>query len=179
LVPPWTIDEINRMSEEEFVSNLGFLFESSPWIVRAVWPERPFRNREDLHVRLGAVIRSADAERQLALIRAHPDLVGRAALSGTLTRESTGEQRSAGLDPNELTPDEIERFAGFNARYKARFDFPFVICARENKQASILAGFRNRLGNSVDAEIATAIGEIEKIGWYRLADVVREGERSG
>jgi OHCU decarboxylase len=167
------------MTEEELVSNLGFLFESSPWIVRAVWPERPFRDRVDFHDRLKAIIRNAGPERQLALIRAHPDLVGRAALAGTLTKESTGEQRAAGLDPGQLTPEEVAQFADFNRRYKDRFDFPFVICARENKKASILAGFSERLEHSVDQEIATAIGEIEKIGWYRLADVVSDRESAG
>jgi OHCU decarboxylase len=171
---PWTIAEVNAWDRDAFVARLGFLFEGSPWIVEAVWPGRPFATRDDLHRALCDVVARAGAERQLALIRAHPDLVGRAALSGTLTRESTGEQAAAGIDPGRLTPAEIARFAELNAAYKARFGFPFVICARENTKERILAGFAARLSNSDDDEVATALAEIEKICWYRLADVVAE-----
>ena len=89
------------------------------------------------------VVSSASEEQQLALIRAHPDLVGAAALAGTLTRESTGEQAAAGLDPGSLTPDEIAEFGARNAAYTERFGFPFVICARENRKESILAGLQD------------------------------------
>jgi OHCU decarboxylase len=116
----------------------------------------------------------AGAERQVALIRAHPDLVGRAALAGTLTRESTGEQQAAGLDPGRLTPEEIAQFRELNEAYKTRFGFPFVICARENTKEAILSAFASRLRNNRDDEIATAIAEIAQICWYRLADAVDE-----
>jgi OHCU decarboxylase len=170
----WTIDEVNAWDRELFVARLGFLFEGSPWIAAQTWSERPFADRADLHRKLCATMESSSPDRQLALIRAHPDLVGRAALAGTLTRESTGEQRAAGLDPDALSQEEIATFTDLNTAYKQAFDFPFVTCARENKKGSILAGFRTRLGNSRDAEIATALGEIEKICHYRLADVVRD-----
>jgi 2-oxo-4-hydroxy-4-carboxy-5-ureidoimidazoline decarboxylase len=168
----WTMAEVNGWDRETFVGRLGFLFEDSPWIVAAVWPERPFACREELYRGLCAVVARAPADRQLALIRAHPDLVGRAALTGSLTRSSTGEQVAAGLDPGRLTAEEIARFGELNEAYKARFGFPFIICARENTKASILAGFAARFGNSRDDEIATALAEIEKICWYRLVDVI-------
>ena len=164
--------EVNAWDRDSFVARLGFLFEGSPWIVEAAWPERPFASRDELHRALCAVVARANADRHLALIRAHPDLVGRAALTGTLTRESTGEQAAAGLDPGRLAPAEIARFADLNEAYKARFGFPFVICARENKKESILAGFAARLSNDPAAEVATALAEIEKICWYRLVEVV-------
>jgi OHCU decarboxylase len=109
-------------------------------------------------------------DEQVALIRAHPDLVGRAALAGTLSSASTAEQAAAGLD--RLTPDEIADFTRLNAEYQARFGFPFVICARENKKESILAGFSARLTNSREREIQAALAEIAKIGWLRLLDSV-------
>jgi OHCU decarboxylase len=170
----WTIDDINQLSQDEFVDRLGFLFEGSPWIVEAVWAERPFDSRDALERALKRVVERAPRERQLALIRAHPDLVGRAALAGTLGTSSTSEQVAAGLDPNHLSAEDVRAFTDFNAAYKERFGFPFVICARENKKASILAGFERRLQNDRDTEIATALREIGKIGHYRLLDVVSE-----
>ena len=172
--PPWTVRELNALDHDEFVARLGFLFEGSPWIVAEAWARRPFADRDELERTLVETIETAPKEKQIALIRAHPDLVGRAALAGTLTRESTGEQQAAGLDPNRLTPDEVARFAEANAAYKAKFDFPFVICAREHKKESILNGFETRLPNSRGVEIAAALREIARIGHYRLIDVVAE-----
>ena len=171
-VPDWTIGEVNAWERDAFDAHLGFLFEDSPWIADAVWPERPFASREDLHRALCAVVARATVEQQLALIRAHPDLVGRAELTGSLTRSSTGEQTAAGLDRGRLTPEEIARFGELYEAYTARFGFPFVICARENTKERILTGFAARLGNTRDDEIATALAEIAKICWYRLVDVV-------
>ncbi len=116
----------------------------------------------------------ASQERQLALIRAHPDLVGRAALAGTLTRESTTEQRAAGLDPNVLSEEEIAWFQDTNAKYQAKFGFPFVICARDNQKDAIAAGLVERLGNDRRTEIETALHEIGRIAWHRLGDVVED-----
>ncbi len=168
----WTVRDLNTLDRDEFVARLGSLFEGSPWIASETWPRRPFVDRDDLERALVGVIETASLDRQLALIRAHPDLAGRAALAGTLTRESMGEQQTAGLDVNRLTPDEIAAFTKRNEVYKARFDFPFVICARENKKEMMLAGFDARLANSRDVEIATALREIARIGHYRLVDIV-------
>jgi 2-oxo-4-hydroxy-4-carboxy-5-ureidoimidazoline decarboxylase len=168
--------EIEALDREAFVDRLGFLFEGSPWIAAAGWESRPWRTREALHHALCAVVAGAGTERQLALIRAHPDLVGKAALAGTLSRESTAEQRAAGLDPDALTPNEIERFAAANAAYTARFGFPFVICARENRKTSIRNGLAARLGNDRETEIATALREIERIAFHRLAEVVEDDD---
>jgi OHCU decarboxylase len=117
-----------------------------------------------------AVVRQSGEDRQLALIRAHPDLVGRAALAGTLTKESTGEQASAGL--NRLTPEEVALFQRQNAAYQEKFGFPFVICARLNKKEAILAGFERRLKNSRAEEMKTALEEIFKIAELRLKDLI-------
>jgi urate oxidase / 2-oxo-4-hydroxy-4-carboxy-5-ureidoimidazoline decarboxylase len=177
-----TIAAINRLDRDSFVERLGFLLERSPWVAAAAWEARPWPDRAALHRSLVEAMLAADAERQLALIRAHPDLVGRAALAGTLTPSSTAEQRAAGLDPDALTLDEIDRFAAGNAAYRAKFDFPFVICARENRKESILSGLATRLDNDRDQEIAAALGEIAKIAWHRLADVIDDAgvpERGG
>jgi OHCU decarboxylase len=167
-----SISDVNELDREPFVERFGGIFEHSPWIAAAAWEARPWADLSTLHAAMCAVIRAAPEQAKLDLIRAHPDLVGRAALAGTLTRESTAEQRAAGLDHGALTADEIARFSAANAAYRERFGFPFVICARENRKAAILAGFERRLGNTPEQEIATAIGEIERIAWHRLADLI-------
>jgi urate oxidase len=168
--------EIDVLDRDAFVARLGFLFERSPWIAAEAWQTRPWGGRRALHDALLAVVAAAGEERQVALIQAHPDLVGRAALAGTLTRESTAEQRAAGLDPDALSDAEIARFQAANAAYQAKFDFPFVICARENRKEQILTGLGERIGNDRATEIATALREIGKIAWYRLADVVADDD---
>lgn len=171
----WTIAELGRLEQADFVAALGSLFEGSPWIMAEAWETRPWASARQLHAALTAIVADAGEARQLALIRAHPDLVGRAALAGTLTRESTAEQRAAGLDPDALSAAEIERFRSANAAYKAKFGFPFVICARENRKESILAGLSNRLSQDREAEVQTALAEIGKIAWFRLADIAIVG----
>ena len=113
-------------------------------------------------------MRAASRERQLALIQAHPDLAGRLAQQRKLTAESTREQASAGL--NHLSEVELSRFQQLNERYRARFGFPFVICARLNAKEAILAAMEARVNHSPNDEFQTALGEIEKIAWLRLQD---------
>jgi 2-oxo-4-hydroxy-4-carboxy-5-ureidoimidazoline decarboxylase len=165
---PLSLDRLNDLDQAEFVQRLGFVFEGPPWIVERAWARRPFGDLDGLHAALVRVMEDAPEEQKVALIRAHPDLVGRAALAGTLTPESTGEQAAAGL--GSLSSAEIATFNDLNARYHARFGFPFVICARENKKASILAGFAERLTHSRDEEIAAALREVAKIARLRLLD---------
>ena len=165
-----TLAELNAFAQNDFVRVVGPVFEHSPWIAGATWDKRPFPGLEKLHATLCETVQIAGEKKQLALIRAHPDLVGRAALAGTLTRESTGEQASAGL--NNLSPAEIALFQKQNAAYQQKFTFPFVICARLNKKEAIIAGFEQRLRNSREQEIKTALEEIFKIAELRLRDLL-------
>lgn len=167
-----TCAQLNSLSRDEFVRTVGPVFEHSPWIAEATWPKRPFASVEALRATLCETVRGAGEEKQLALIRAHPDLVGKLALAGQLTKESTGEQANAGLD--RLTAQEVELFQQNNAAYKAKFGFPFVICARLNKKEAILNGFKVRLQNSREQEIQAALEEIFKIAELRLRDLIRE-----
>ena len=164
-----TLAQLNSLSRDEFVRLVGPVFEHSPWIAEATWPQRPFASVAELHRALCRTVAAAGEEKQLALIRAHPDLVGRLALAGQLTRESTGEQASAGLD--KLSLAEVELFQTNNAAYQAKFGFPFIICARLNKKEAILDGFKVRLQNSREQEIKTALAEIFKIAELRLRDL--------
>ena len=165
-----TISQINALPREEFVRVVGPVFEHSPWIAERT--QGPFADRDTLHARLVATTDAATIEEKLSLIRAHPDLVGRLAREGKLTRESTGEQAAAGL--NTLTDDEVRAFETYNAAYRDKFGFPFVICARENKKDAILAAFPVRLQNDAAQEIRTALAEIYKIARLRLLDLIEE-----
>jgi 2-oxo-4-hydroxy-4-carboxy-5-ureidoimidazoline decarboxylase len=165
-----TLGEINAAGEEAFVAALGHLFEHSPWVVRRAYPSRPFASLEALHGAACAAMRAAPRQEQLALVRAHPDLAGRLARSGGLTAASAGEQAAAGL--HQLSPEESAEIGRLNSAYLERFGFPFVICARLNDKAAILAAMRARAANLPDAELSTALDEIAKIAWLRLRDAV-------
>jgi OHCU decarboxylase len=170
---PISLAELNRCDRAGFVATVGHVFEHSPWIAEAAWDIRPFADLLALHAAMCAVVDASGTERQLALICAHPDLAGRLARAGQLGAESTQEQLAAGLDA--LGPAEAAAFDVYNGAYRERFGFPFVICARENKKASILAAFPLRLRNTRDEEIIVALAEIAKIAWLRLQDCVVPG----
>jgi 2-oxo-4-hydroxy-4-carboxy-5-ureidoimidazoline decarboxylase len=169
---PLTITRINRLDETAFVEALGFVFEHSPWVVRRSWRARPFASRAALHAAMMDAVAAATADERLALIRAHPELAGKAAIAGALTAASRGEQASAGLD--QLTPEEFARFHDLNAAYAARFGFPFIICARLGDKRSILAAMRTRLDSTPDGELAEALAQIGLISRLRLFDAVSE-----
>jgi 2-oxo-4-hydroxy-4-carboxy-5-ureidoimidazoline decarboxylase len=115
-------------------------------------------------------MRAAPRERQLALIRAHPDLAGRLARAGALTAESTVEQRGAGLD--RCSDEEFARFTALNDTYKARFGFPFIMAVKGRTRAEILAAFERRVANGPEAEFGTALDEIDRIALLRLRDML-------
>jgi len=165
------IAKLNKLPVAEFIRIVGRVFEHSPWIAETTWSNRPFASVEELHRALCQTVADAGEDKQLALIRSHPDLVGKLALAGQLTRESTSEQASAGL--GDLTPEEVTLFRQNNAAYQERFGFPFVICARLNKKEAILNGFKVRLQNSREQEIKTALEEIGKIAYLRLQDIIQ------
>lgn len=162
---------LNALDRAGFTAALGHLFERSPWVAKKTWSQRPFRDAAHLHAALCATMRSAIPEQQLALIREHPDLAGRLAQQKKLTAESTREQASAGLD--QLSDEMLAEFQRLNAAYRARFEFPFIICARLSNRDAILAAMRTRVSNSPEIEFATALGEIEKIARLRLDDALK------
>lgn len=163
--------DINALDRAAFTAALGHLFEHSPWVAEQTWAKRPFASAGALHAELCATLRAAPPERQLTLIRAHPDLAGRLARQRKLTAESAREQAGAGLD--QLTDAELAEFTRLNETYRAKFGFPFVICARLNAKAAILTAMQIRGGHAPDTEFATALGEIEKIAWLRLNDLLK------
>ncbi|MBI2815051.1 MAG: 2-oxo-4-hydroxy-4-carboxy-5-ureidoimidazoline decarboxylase [Opitutae bacterium] len=165
------LSDLNQADRAAFTAALGHLFEHSPWVAEETWAKRPYASAEALHAALCATMRAAPMERQLALILAHPDLAGRLAQQKKLTAESTREQASAGLD--HLNDAELAEFTRNNNAYRTKFGFPFIICARLNAKAAILAAMQARLPNSPVAEHAAALGEVEKIAWLRLSDLLK------
>jgi OHCU decarboxylase len=169
---PCPLAELNACDLPRFLEVCGPLYEHSPWVAERAFSSRPFASRDELHAALVAAVAAATADEQLALIRAHPDLVGRLAREGRLTAVSTTEQAAAGLDT--LAPDDVVAFERFNRAYRDRFGFPFVICARENRKDAILAAFPVRLTHTEEQERATALAEIGTIGRLRLMDAVSD-----
>jgi 2-oxo-4-hydroxy-4-carboxy-5-ureidoimidazoline decarboxylase len=167
-----TLQELNVLGESEFVTLVGPVFEGSPWIAERAWSARPFEDVNDLHHSLCQHMYGANEQEQLALIRAHPDLAGRAVREGALTPESSAEQAAAGLD--RLMQTEFASFSRMNEEYHAQFGFPFVICVGEHTKESILAQFAAKLENDGQREVETALAEICKIARLRLRDLIED-----
>jgi 2-oxo-4-hydroxy-4-carboxy-5-ureidoimidazoline decarboxylase len=161
---------LNDMSAADFCEHLGNVYEHAPWVAAAVAAMRPFATIAALYAAMRSVMRQATAEERLALVRGHPDLAGKAARAGTLTADSTGEQATAGLD--RLGEAEFAEFHRLNDAYRAKFGFPFIICVRRHTRDSILAQFEKRLAHAAEAELATALAEIDHIAALRLDTLV-------
>jgi len=161
---------LNRPSREEFVSRYGGIYEHSPWVAEESFGlAASIDDVDELAAIFAACVDRADHERKLALIRAHPDLAGKAATRGELTEESNAEQASAGID--QCTKEEYEQFQALNSQYKDKFGFPFVMAVRDRNRHEILAAFAIRLGNDGQAEFEAAIHEIHKIARMRLQEL--------
>jgi len=150
-----------------FVLRYGGVYEHSPWVAERVFPKAAgVTDPERLAELMAAEVDRATGDEKLRLIRAHPDLAGRAAVAGELGKASTAEQASAGID--RCTPEEYERFHSLNERYKEKFAFPFVMAVRGSNREAILAAFEERLKNDRQAEFERAFAEIHKIARLRL-----------
>lgn len=154
---------------ENFIHHYGDVYEHSPWVAEAAW-KQGLTSEHDAPVALaelmGYMLQQAPAAQQIAVIQAHPDLAGKAALAGELTKDSTQEQAGAGLD--QCSPEEFTRFEQLNAAYKEKFGFPFVIAVKGLDRHAILAAFEERLHNNLAEERETAIRQIIRIARFRL-----------
>lgn len=154
-------------SRDEFVQRYGGLYENSAWVAERSYDQAAECDDVDkLAVVFAACVDEADKAEKLALIRAHPDLAGKAAIAGELTVDSSDEQASAGID--QCSAEEFTLFQSMNDEYKRKFSFPFVMAVRNSNRQEILAAFAERLGNDPEAEFARAIAEIHKIARLRL-----------
>ena len=157
---------LNRMDQAEFTRTLGQTFEHSPWVAEGAWNARPFADVDELHRAMMAVVEKAPQEQQLALLRAHPDLAGKEAEEGTLTDASTIEQASAGL--NALSRAEMEQISRFNAAYKEKHRFPFIVCVRHYTKRGIFFEFARRLSRDTATEFGEDLVQIGAITRIRL-----------
>ena len=159
----------DSLKETEFMTQFGGIYEHSPWVAESIWDQGlgpDDRQLAHFAARMREIVDGAGPGRQLALLRAHPELAGRLAIAGALTAESSSEQAGAGLD--RCTPDEFARFSELNDRYGARFGHPFIIAVRGLERTDILAAFAARIGNDPATEFTTALSEVHKIARLRL-----------
>jgi 2-oxo-4-hydroxy-4-carboxy-5-ureidoimidazoline decarboxylase len=161
-----TLTAVNKMDIHTFAVAFGDVAEHSPWMAKQAAAARPFPSREAMIAAFEETLRKATPDMQLLLIRAHPDLAGRA----KLTSDSQSEQQGAGLDT--LTAEEFTRFTKLNDAYKSRFGFPFIFAVKGASKHQILESFENRICNSRDDEFAMALAQVARIFRFRIEDRV-------
>ncbi|MDK9696455.1 MAG: 2-oxo-4-hydroxy-4-carboxy-5-ureidoimidazoline decarboxylase [Siculibacillus sp.] len=164
------IATVDALSPADFVGRFGDVAEHSPWVAEAAAAMRPFASREAMIAAFAAAVAAATTEAKLALIRAHPDLAGKAARAGVMAEDSKREQAGVGLDT--LTEDEFARFTDLNTRYREKFGFPFIFAVKGATKGMILAAFEERLPNAAEIEFETALAQIHRIFRFRLEDRV-------
>lgn len=164
---------IMPQTREQFVARYGGVYEHSAWVAEDSFAAAStISDPDQLANILASCVDEAPFDRKLALIRAHPDLAGKAAVAGELTNVSSAEQSSAGID--QCSPEEYEQFQSLNAEYREKFGFPFVMAVRDSNREDILREFAKRMRNDEATEFATAISEIHKIARLRLEVMNKE-----
>jgi len=161
-----TLSGLNALGRDAFVEAVGWVFEDSPWIAERVWPGRPFASVDALHQTMAAVMYAASADRQLALLRAHPDLGATLKMSAA----STGEQAGAGLD--RLSAETYKQLTELNATYREKFGFPFLFAVKDSTPAQILEALQSRLPRDRATEFEEALRQVARIAWFRLESLV-------
>ena len=170
-----TLDHLNNCTASEFVEILHGIYEHSPWIPQRAVAQRPFASLTALKLALQGVVANATEDEQLGLVRAHPELAGKAAIAGELTKESTGEQAKAGL--NQCSPEEFATLQKLNADYNAKFGFPFIVAVKgpDGKgytRQTIISTFTRRFKNQREDELAECLRQISRIAELRLNDLL-------
>ena len=164
------LSNLNHMQLRGFTSALGKTFELAPWVAEAAFAGRPFAGVTALHEAMFGAVRAAPRDRQLAFLRNHPDLAGKAARAGALTDDSRREQAGVGL--NALDDADFARFHRLNDAYREKFGFPFIVCVRRHTRDSILRQFERRLRHEPATEFAAALQEVFFITRLRVAALV-------
>jgi 2-oxo-4-hydroxy-4-carboxy-5-ureidoimidazoline decarboxylase len=167
-----TLDAINRLPVAEFVAQFGEIAEHAPWVAELAASQRPFADADAMVDAFQMAVLGADPARQQALLCAHPDLAGKAALAGALTADSAREQAGAGL--GALTPAEYADFHAMNDRYRARFGIPFILAVKGATKQQILESFASRVNGTRREEQLTALAQVLRIIRFRLE--ARTGE---
>jgi 2-oxo-4-hydroxy-4-carboxy-5-ureidoimidazoline decarboxylase len=163
----YKISQINDTNLEEFMNITNGIFEHSPWIAQLAFSEKPYSSLHHLHQSMVEVVKLASTEQQLTLIKAHPNLGERIAM----TNHSTQEQKGAGLQ--NLTHDEFEQFIKSNQEYMEKFGFPFILAVRGKNKHEIYEAMKTRISSSKEIEFETALTEIYKIALLRLEEIIK------
>jgi 2-oxo-4-hydroxy-4-carboxy-5-ureidoimidazoline decarboxylase len=167
-----TLDEANTLVVDDFVTGFGDIAEHAPWVAREAAKQRPFADRAAMIGAFQHVVLAATETLQLELLRAHPDLAGKAALAGELTDDSRREQAGAGL--GSLTAAEYADFHAMNDRYRARFAIPFILAVQGANKQQILESFASRVNGTVEEERLTALAQVLRIIRFRLETRIEE-----
>jgi 2-oxo-4-hydroxy-4-carboxy-5-ureidoimidazoline decarboxylase len=165
-----TLAEVNGMNAARFVAALGGVFEHSPWVAQRAFAARPFSSVAALHAAMTAAVDRATEGEQLALLRAHPELAGKAAIRGELTADSTKEQSGAGL--TKCSAEEFAALTELNQRYTAKFGFPFIIAVKGYDRAGILREFARRADHDRETELDACLAQVARIARFRLDALV-------
>ncbi|MCM3126779.1 2-oxo-4-hydroxy-4-carboxy-5-ureidoimidazoline decarboxylase [Paenibacillus provencensis] len=162
------MDDVNSYTKEQFTEAFGTLFEHSPWVAEESYSKKPFTSMVQLHEQMKSTVESADTERKLILLRNHPDLGARIAMSN----HSVQEQAGAGLQ----TLSEVQHsiLSELNQKYTQTFEFPFIIAVKGKSADEIIAAIKERVHNSYETEFDTALREVYLISWYRLDAWMKE-----
>ena len=170
-MPPYTLEQLNGASAAEAERMLDGLYEHTPWIAREAVRRRPYASVLELKATMERVLDAASPQAQLDLIRAHPELAGKAMIAGELTAESTSDQSAAGL--TSCTPEEFERIQQMNTDYNRKFGFPFILCVGAGSgmtKSLIMENFARRLEHEPEPERLEALRQIKRIVGLRLSD---------
>jgi 2-oxo-4-hydroxy-4-carboxy-5-ureidoimidazoline decarboxylase len=163
-----TLQQINALTREDFVKAFGWVFEDSPWVAEAAWSLRPFGSCGELRHAMRQQVEESGLERQLALLRAHPDLGDRVRMSEASSREQAG----AGL--NQLTPEEHHALLALNREYRERFGFPFLFAVKGSRNRDIIEALRRRINATPESELREALEQVYRIAWFRLEELTGE-----
>ena len=165
-----TLAEINSMDKPAFVGVLGGIFEHSPWVAERAFPDRPFASVAALHAAMVAAVALASEHEKLALLRAHPELAGKAAVRGELTVDSTNDQAGAGL--SQCSPEEFALLTDLNRRYHMKFGFPFILAVKGHDRGGVIREFARRVEQDRTKEFAESLAQIARITRFRLEALV-------
>ena len=162
-----SIDKINKLSKPDFISTFGNIFEKTEWIAQKSYDLKPYKNYEELFLKMMEIFENTNKENHLKILNAHPDL----AVEKKLTKDSKNEQKNASL--NQCTSEEFIEFKKLNEEYKVKFGFPFIIAVKGKNKEEILNSFRQRITNNINSEFEEAKKQVKKIASFRLSEIIK------
>ncbi len=162
-----SIDKINKLSKPDFISIFGNIFEKTEWIAQKSYDLKPYKNYEELFLKMIEIFENTNKENHLKILNAHPDL----AVEKKLTKDSKKEQKNASL--NQCTNEEFIEFKKLNEKYKVKFGFPFIIAVKGKNKEEILNSFRQRITNNINLEFEEAKRQVKKIASFRLSEIIK------